>query len=589
VRFKIHVKLTLTFFGICLLILLSLFLIFNQTLPRILQEEISKDLKRELRFSVWTLAREFPEGFSSYALDKEADAISRQLEVRVTLIGKDGTVLGDSELDGDDLKSVENHRDRPEVMKALSAGFGEGVRYSRTVNAKLLYVAAPLGNTGSVVRLALPLSEIALILFHLKKFVVFAIFLSLIASLGLGYLVSLRISKPIRQMARVSQDIARGDYSKRMKHVSQDEVGELATALNQMASQVEANLRRIEEEKQRLQAILFGMVEGVMVTDQGGRIILVNPAFQELFELKELPSGRTPLELLRNRGIQDLVEEAALSPSALVEKEISLSTARERTFLAHAIALLEGNALQGIVSVFHDITNLKRLENLRREFVANVSHELKTPLTSIKGYTETLLEGALEDASHAREFTQAIYEQSERLGSLIDDLLDLSRIESGRMELRIENFELKPFVQEVLRPMDPIVEKKRLKLENRIPGTLTVKADPPKVRQILMNLLDNAVKYTPEKGEIVVEASPFSGGVQVKVQDTGIGIPEEDLSRLFERFYRVDKARSRELGGTGLGLAIVKHLVQAHGGKVWVESILGKGSTFYFTLPAGTL
>lgn len=346
------------------------------------------------------------------------------------------------------------------------------------------------------------------------------------------------------------------------------------------------NTETTEAQDAKLETVLSSMFEGVMVVDNKGEIILMNPSLRDTFLIDSSVQGRLPLEIIRNPAIADIVDKTLEGQEKLVSQEIALFFPKERTLKVNSAAIIRNNITEGAILVFHDITELRRLEKIRQDFVANVSHELRTPLTSIKGYAETLLEGALDTWDNAREFINIIYQDSNRLANLINDLLDLSKIESGKMTMSFAALEPFPMIKRAVSMMENQAKAKSITVKLDAPEELPkIKADETRFSQIMINLLDNAVKYTPDNGSVSVTAKVADNTLQIDIADTGIGISEKDLSRIFERFYRVDKARSRELGGTGLGLSIVKHIVHAHGGRVWVKSELGLGSTFSFTIP----
>lgn len=336
----------------------------------------------------------------------------------------------------------------------------------------------------------------------------------------------------------------------------------------------------------KLETVLSSMSEGVLTVDKKGDIVLMNPSLRKTFLVDFAPEGRQTLEVIRNVTIQDLLEKILKGETRLASGEIAFITPEEKTFRVNCVPIIRDKDIEGAIIVFHDITELKRLENIRQDFVANVSHELRTPLASIMGYAETLSEGAIEEKSNAREFINIIHHESERLSKLINDLLDMSKIESGRIKMVFLPLEVKPLIVRIIGVLDKAAKEKSIRVELDVPQDLPrILADETRLYQVILNLLDNAIKYTPDSGLVKIKASLKDSFVQIDVSDNGIGIPEKDLPRIFERFYRVDKARSRELGGTGLGLSIVKHIVQAHGGQVWVESNPGLGSTFSFTIP----
>src|SRR5436309_5399053 len=384
-----------------------------------------------------------------------------------------------------------------------------------------------------------------------------------------------RVTRPVVEMQHVARQMSEGQFDVRAPARSPDEIGTLGRSLNVMAGRLREKIDDLEREQAKATAILDAMVEGVIATDGHDHIILLNEGARGIFGLGQTRVERRPLlEVIRN---VDLV----------VSREIKLPDPPERVLQVHAVPLRFTGDEPGVVIILHDITELRRLEQVRTEFVANVSHELRTPLTAIQGYLETLLDGALEEPQHARKFLEIVFRHTERLGRLTDDLTDLSNIELGRISLRIEPTELTEVTESALAIIQPRAGSRRVTVKANLPADMPeVLADRDRLAQILLNLVDNAVKYTPAGGHVWVEAQRLpSGMVEVAVRDTGVGVPKADLPRLTERFYRVDKARSRELGGTGLGLAIVKHLVLAHGGELAIESEPEQGTTVRFTLP----
>lgn len=411
--------------------------------------------------------------------------------------------------------------------------------------------------------------------------------LILLGGLLLSIYLAGGVRRPLVEIAAVARRIAAGDWDAEVRHPGSDEIGEVAVALNEISRTTREKVRQLAESKGRLEAVLANMESGVVLFDRSGRINLVNPAAERILGIgKARVAGRTYVETLRNYPLSQIIDEVLRSGKPQ-GGEISLIFPSERILAAHAAPVFgERQEPQGVVLVLHDISEIRRLERVRAEFVANVSHELKTPVTAVKGFAETLLEGALYNSRACEEFVSIIAEEAERLNRLINDLLSLSRIESRELMLRLESLELGPEIKQIVDKLKPRFQKKELGLSVAVPGhPVIVRADRDRMEQVLLNLLENSLMYTPSGGHVEVGVQDESNMVVVSVKDTGIGIPPDDLPRIFERFYRVDRARSRKLGGTGLGLAIVKHLVEAHGGKVWVESELGKGSQFYFTLP----
>ena len=413
-----------------------------------------------------------------------------------------------------------------------------------------------------------------------------AIFMLILGTV-LTYAVAIFISKPIKRMSKAARLIARGDFNGISFMRANDEIGELAAAMDHLSGEIKEKKARVDSEAAKLDMVLSGMLEGVIVTDKSGEIISMNPSLRKLFLIDtQSIAGKRPLEVIRNNSVQDMADRILKQKERLATQEITIAFPEEKILKVNAVPIISSGELEGAILVFHDITELRRLEKVRQEFVANVSHELRTPISSIKGYAETLLEGAIDDQDNARDFLNIIYQDSQRLAALIDDLLDLSKIESGKLKMVFLNYPANALIIKCAAVMENQAKAKAITIKLEIPDNLAqIKVDETRFSQVMINLLDNAVKYTPEKGTVNISARPEGNYLQIDISDTGIGIPEQDIPRIFERFYRVDKARSRELGGTGLGLSIVKHIVQAHGGQVWVKSEPGRGSTFSFTIP----
>jgi two-component system, OmpR family, phosphate regulon sensor histidine kinase PhoR len=407
-----------------------------------------------------------------------------------------------------------------------------------------------------------------------------AVLLTVIA----GHLLARGMTKPIGEISDVARGLAHGHLNRRVKIESQDETADLGRVINQMASDLEARFTEITEDRTRLHAILSSMVEGVLVLDRDSRILLLNSAIEDMFHLEEAAAvGRPLIEVFRHRPLHQLVQKA-LESGTEQAAELVMPMPQERVFSVQAsVAQKESVAA---VLVFHDVTNLKRLERVRKDFVANVSHELRTPLTSIKGYIEALIDGAKDDPEKFGEFLKIIQKHTDQLNILLYDLLQLSTIESGQYQWRHVAVPVSEMIDRALHLLRPMAEKKKQTVSIECGADIgTVNGDADKLTQVLINLIDNAIKYTPEGGGVSIQARPMEDTVEIAVADTGIGIPPREIPRIFERFYRVDRARSREMGGTGLGLSIVKHIVEAHGGTVVVDSEVGKGSRFVVTLP----
>jgi two-component system phosphate regulon sensor histidine kinase PhoR len=542
----------------------------------------------------------------------EGDAWARRaaarVKSRVTVITPEGRVLADSE---ESSERMETHAARPELAQALAGGSGHALRFSQRLNRDLLYLAQSLPQPDGgrlILRLAVPVRAHGHGFSRFRRDFLAAAGISLALTAGLAYLWARRITQPLRRMLDFARALSRGEMGHRLSVRAGDELGDLAGALNAMAADLRSTLQRLEEEGRRVRTIMEGMAEGLLVIDGRGRISLVNPAAEAMLGLKrDAALGQTPLEAVRSHELDELLKAAARQEGG-ASVEITLAYPRRRILAGTAVAIRDaGGATQGTVLVFRDITQLKRLEETRMEFVVNVSHELRTPLTAIRGYAETLLDDGQKNREEARKFLEIIHRHAERLGRLLNDLLDLSNIELDRTPLSIRPLGVAEAVRQAVAMLLPQAERKAVRVAAEVPDALPpVLADRDRLLQILVNLIDNAVKYTPEGGSVTIRAAVLPAEsaavseqqhrsppgrtapqhVEISVEDTGIGIPAKDLPRITERFYRVDKARSRDLGGTGLGLAIVKHLVQAHLGTLAIESEPGRGTRVRVSLPA---
>jgi len=587
---RIQWKLMVSYLTLVILIGCVFYGYLNHSLKKRLTEETRDNLLNEARLVRVMSAREIRE------MERDAPILARtagrEIKARISVISTKGVVVADSELSDAETRKLENHAGRPEFRQALESGTGIALRYSSTLGTNMLYVALPFrteSGDGGVIRLSLPLSSLDSAVADMHTILVAALILAVFCSLLLSYLFSSITSRPLRTMASVAARIGKGDFSCRIPVDSRDEVGELATVMNEMAGKIEEQLGRISAERNRLDTILSSMGEGVIVTDGEGKVTLANPAFRSLFSLEGEVEGRSLIEITRQPSMLNALRKVLRTRDEILE-EISVQVPEEKHMLTHWVPLVEEQLLIGAVAVFHDITDLKALEKIRKDFVANVSHELRTPVSVIKGYAETLLsEGRALPQEKAALFTGIIYSHAERLANLISDLLTLSRIESGALTLEPVPLRIDAAVGAAVRLLEPKAQAKGIRIisTESLENMPAVLADPGKLEQVLVNLLENAVKFSTDHGTIILSAEDLGAQVRIDVTDTGIGIPPQDLQRIFERFYRVDTARSRDLGGTGLGLSIVKHIVQAHGGAVSVDSAPGKGSTFSFTLRKG--
>ncbi|MGP0566959.1 MULTISPECIES: two-component system histidine kinase PnpS [unclassified Nitrospina] len=520
-----------------------------------------------------------------------ADELSRAGGMRVTVITVKGDVIADSHRDP---SQMDNHGSRPEVVKALKGGHGSSQRYSHTVKEELMYVAVPYRHNGQVtgvVRTALPLTLIHETLEGITyKIALAGLVIALIAT-PISLFVSRRISRPLLAMKEHAERFASGDLRSRIHVEGPQDIDNLADALNTMAAQLDDRIRTITAQHNEQEAILASMVEGVIAVDSDEAIISINQSAAEFLEVRvEDAQGRSVPEVFRHSQIQQFIRKALKSREP-VESDLVLDRPDNEWYLQAVGTVLKdaGDTTIGAVIVLNDVTRLRRLENMRRDFVANVSHELRTPITSIKGFVETLLSGALNEPDNADRFLQIVARQADRLNAIIDDLLSLSRIEqdSEREGIVIKETGLRQLLETAIQQCNARALEKNIVIELDCDPELKVALNPPLMEQAVVNLVDNAIKYSGEDTTVRVAAAASHQQVVVSVKDQGRGIESEHLPRLFERFYRVDKARSRQMGGTGLGLAIVKHIAQAHGGKVSVKSKVGEGSVFHIHLPVG--
>ena len=559
-------------------------ILFATTMRRQIDDQIESTLVAETRLAAELLSQTTtPPTIAE--LQEEAVRIGDLLSARVTFVAEDGRVLGDSFEKLADLASMENHAQRPEVVDARAHGIGRSRRYSASVKMDMLYAAVPVRHpTIAFVRVAVPLTDVG----HQVQTVLTAtgtgLGLALVGAAAIAWLFSIRISQRVRLIAQVARRYESGDLTPPHLGFGDDELGTVARALDQSVQEVGRRLAEQARDRARMEAILAGMVEGVIVVDAQGRLQLVNDAARLMLKLTDVAIGRQYSETIRVPAIAELVAEVLLGhkPDAL---QLSPPRDPSRAIMARA-APAAGSAEHGVILVLHDITDLRRADQIRRDFVANVSHELRTPLTAIRGYVEALSE---EDtnAEERRRFLEIIGRQTQRMERLVKDLLRLARLDAGQETLDLVACDTRLLVEGVVDDLESAADERQQRVEVEIAqDAAIVHADPAKLHDALRNLVANAITYSPEQSTIRVEATPVDGRMTISVSDEGPGIPDDHLTRVFERFYRVDKSRARDPGGTGLGLAIVKHLVELHGGRVHVENNLQAGARFIITLPA---
>jgi two-component system phosphate regulon sensor histidine kinase PhoR len=514
------------------------------------------------------------------SVDDVAKRLGEQIDARVTIIDKSGVVLGDSD---ENPAVMENHGDRPEVIEALSSGVGSSIRYSTTLSRDMMYVAVPVTVNGEVVgvsRISLPLTEINQSLEHVSRTVIIGAAIAAAIAILLAMQISRTTTRPVKELTQMSRRIAEGELEQKIRIASRDEIGDLAGAFNQMAAKLKEMVGLLTSERDKMLAILSSMADGIFVVDGEAKATMVNRAAERMFQFSaDKISGHTFIEIVHDHELDDVLQKCLRTgkqQAGLVEIE------PRQQFLGVIATPLIGQS--GCVVLLQDLTKLRRLETVRRDFIANISHELRTPVASLKVLAETLQEGAIDDPAVAKEFLSKINVEMDRLTQMVNELSDLSRIESGEVSLNIEPIDVGGLATRVVERLKAQADRAGLSLVMDIPQNLPeALADKERTEQVLVNLLHNAIKFTPLGGKISLSAETKGDNILVSVADTGVGISADDLPHIFERFYKADKARAG--GGTGLGLAIAKHIVEAQGGKIWAESTEGKGSTFVLSLP----
>lgn len=552
---------------------------------------LEENMSREIKLLSGTF--QFMDMYSPHAISyytEHAKHIAGLTDSRITFITKDGKVIGDSERNP---LEMDNHLGREEEVLAAKEGIGRAIRYSDTLDREMLYVAGAVTSDDGFdgyIRLSMGLDAVTEGLSRAWIIMAAGLVLLFVAATFVSYKVASSMTSPLEQITRVARRITDLDYDARVPIQRKDEVGQLAKAINAMADSLQAQLKTIRDNEDLLQSVLDNMTGGIVMVNAEGEFALINRAAERMLDVKNSElAGHSYKELKHHYELSRLIEEGVLS-SEPIHEERSIYTPAERIVRLDGVPMTQDSSHRGMLFLLQEVTEIRRLEKMRSEFVANVSHELKTPVAAVKGFAETLLGGGVNDEKTARSFLQIIYDENERLNRLIGDILELSKIESKRVQLDCSPVYLSEFFDSVLETLSKVAEKKKISLNAVVPDELFMEGDEDKLRQIFMNLLSNAINYTHDGGNVkitVVNGHKPDGTETVifTVSDTGMGIPRKDLPRIFERFYRVDKARSRSSGGTGLGLSIVKHLVELHRGTITVESDLGIGSSFILELP----
>ena len=587
-------KIFFSYLAVVALLFLSFYYSSNTLLRNFYIGSLSTRMEQEAHL----LARVVPFDRAGIDLDNICRQLSGELGSRITVIAADGRVLGDS---AEVSEQMENHANRPEVIEALRNGTGTAIRFSTTVRYNMLYRAFHQTGAGQerIVRVAMPLTDIENIIRSFRKSLLSGLALASAFGLLLAWAFSHHLSRRFQRLVQFSGEVAGGSFPHDFfPNRGTDEIARLEQHLNDMSQKIRENLAQVIAEKDKSDSILRCMIEGVLVLDPRGQVLVMNERAKAMFHVPDGKDihGLSILEISRHPEVHKILEEILTSnlSEQPYSKEVELD--EERWFRVNAVRLRnKGGSFLGSILVFHDVTDIKRFESMRSDFVANVSHELRTPLTAIRGYVETLLHTPPQDPQDSRQFLEIIDRHSDRLSRLTEDLLTLSDLESGKVHLSQQLLDAGNLIQRVLEVFWDQAARKKIKLTQEVaPGLPKLAGDLDRLQQLFINLVDNAIKYTPLEGVVsltVTQTAVHNGGaphIEIAVRDTGPGIPEKDLPRITERFYRVDKARSRDLGGTGLGLAIVKHIVQAHKGELTIESVLKKGTTVRVRLPADT-
>jgi len=543
------------------------------------QRSLYANLENDLKSNA-NMIRFWMEDMDPEMLQARIVRLGTEMDRRITIVDSQGVVLADSAVDPE---QMHNLSDRPEFEQALAGRVGTAQRTSETTGDGLLYAAVPLPD--GAVRVAMDADIIDVAVGSLLQGSLAIALLVLASALGVGFVISRHITDPLNDLLVVTRQLQAGEFGRRVLVRTTDEIGLLGKAFNELSQTLEKMFNTIHDREGKLNAVLTSMDDGVLAVNMQRKVILANRTVAETTGLdEESLIGKDQVEVIRNLDLANILNET-MGKEKTVNEEIKLNPASERIVAVTSSPLeAEDGSIIGAVAVLRDVTNLRKLETMRQEFVANVSHELRTPITSIKGFIETLLNSDLEDKQMVDRFLRIVNGETDRMITLINDLLDLSRIESGKQLMKLESTNLRDVFQGTLDVLQSKAELKGVSLANRIPEDILVKGDAKLLRQVAMNLVDNSIKYNQEGGHVWVDADVTDSRVEVTVADDGVGIPKDHVNRVFERFYRVDKGRSRNMGGTGLGLSIVRHIVEKHKGQIWVDKHTDQGTRMKFTL-----
>jgi len=559
----------------------------SKSLKEFFLEQTASDLKARVRLFERQILR-YLDPLDKKTIDQLCKHNGEGASTRFTVILPSGKVAGDSE---ENPALMDTHVDRPEFIQALNSPFGMSTRYSQTLKKNMMYVGIPIKVNHrilAVVRASIPVTAIDALLNNIRNEIALGGLIIAVFAAILSLAISRRIARPIEQIKRTAESIARGNFQARSQVDQSDEIGSLSDAINNMATQLRDRIDTVMRQRNEIEAMLSSMIEGVIAVDEEEHIISMNQAAAAMFSCDiNNAQGRSIQEVIRNTVLHEFVKNALTSQEP-VEKHILLYTDVERIINAHGTVLRDADKHRvGALIVLNDITRLWRLENIRRDFVANVSHEIRTPITAVKGFVETLRDGSVKDPKDNKRFLGIIEKHVDRLEAIIEDLLSLSRIERGTEgeHIMFQKGRIRDVLLTAIQVCEVKAAPKNIRVELSCNEELKANINPALLEQAVVNLIDNAIKFSGEGGTVLVKAVQMDGQISISVRDQGCGIEKRHLPRLFERFYRVDKARSRQMGGTGLGLAIVKHIAQAHGAQVSVESTPGKGSIFSINIP----
>lgn len=563
--------------------LIILYLHLTPTLKKLQMSNLEERLKDDAKLIYEHVEDLSGSEWNTNDIDALADRLGKDINFRVTIIDKSGKLIGDSSLTIEEIRKAENHLDRPEITDAERRNYGISTRYSSSTKNKMMYLA--MRTSRGFVRVAIPTATVDRTIGNLNKSIIYSALAAIVIVSLLSLFISRTIAKPVRAILHVTKKISKGDYSARILLSGKDELGNISRSINQMAEGLGRQFFEVRKSSSRLEAILNGTTEGILVADNEMNLELANPSARTMLGIEKDAIGRPVIELVRSEKIYDSIRSAIDGVAPNTSEFLIGQDDKEKHIIILSAPLFESGNLTGCVSVMHDITEIRGLEKIRRDFVANISHELKTPLTNIRGYAETLGTVPAEDRAIMLSFLKKIESNAIHLQRLVERMLELSRIESGSIVLKRNNLNLKTFMDSLLSDIEKIIKERNITVSNNIEKGFVINSDEDALKQIAGNLIENAIIYNKNGGKVRISAARDANSCRIVVEDDGPGIPQKDISHIFERFYRTDFSREGNNAGTGLGLAIARHLILAHGGEIEVESEVGCGSRFSFTLP----